>query len=142
MVSRWMTTWLMRRSVCRRCIAMGGILAVAVTGNTQPFGADLRLLLRQQICQQTPRPAGHGPAQGAMPGIQEQVAVAGGPDDRRTVRRGRTQAGPQIKTAGISMARERTVDDHLQCLALARIDLHVETTDFRHAANSDAVVET
>src|SRR5690554_8176097 len=87
MVSLWITIWLMRLLVCSRWIAMlAGLLVVAVTGNGQTLCADLGLFPGQEIGQQATGATGHGPAQGAVTGIQEQVAVAGRPDDRGTVR--------------------------------------------------------
>src|SRR5689334_3728898 len=82
---------------------------VAITGNIEAFGADLRLFLRHQVSQQTAGATGHGPAKRAVTGVQEQVLERGGANDRRAIRSGRTQAGPEIGLGQITALRIKIV---------------------------------
>ena len=89
------TIWLIRSLVCWRWMGILGVLrGIAVAGNIQAFGADLRALLRHQVGQvATRRPWSN---RGAVAGIEEQVAVAGGADDRGAIRGRRAQAGQKV----------------------------------------------
>src|SRR5471032_3572045 len=134
----------MRSLVSWRWIAMfcGLLRCVAVTGNIEAFGADLRGFLRHQVSQQAPGTTGHGPAECAVTGVQEQVAEWRCTHDRRAVRRGRTQTGPETRLGQIAALRIKVVDDHLQGFAPTRVQRQVKTGDFRHAAHANAVIET
>ena len=74
-------------------------LPLRVTEHRQIVGADLRAPADHQVGEQAPRATGHGPAERAVTGVQEQVLARRGADDRRAVRRRRTQAGPELAAA-------------------------------------------
>src|SRR5450830_968440 len=125
--------WLMRSLVSWRWMDMFcGLLMVAVTGNIEAFGADLRRFLCHQIGQQTTRATGHGPAEGAVAGIQEQVLERGSTDNRRAVGCGRAQAGPESGFGQITALRIKVVDDHLQGFASTWVQRQVKTGYLSH----------
>src|SRR5882724_11097241 len=49
---------------------------ILVSGQCEFSRIDLRLATRQQIREHTPRPARHGPAERAVPGVEMKVGVA------------------------------------------------------------------
>ncbi len=61
--------------------------------------ADRRLAAGDEVRHQRAGAAGHGPAEGAMPGVEEQLGVGRGADDRRRVGGHRPQAGPRTRHA-------------------------------------------
>src|SRR5471032_32534 len=134
----------MRSLVSWRWIAMfcGLLDFMTVTGNIEAFGADLRGFLRHQVSQQATGTTGHGPTERAVASVQEQVAERCRANDRRAVRGGRTQTGPETRLGQIAALRIKVVDDHLQGFTPTRVQRQVKTGNLRHAADTDAVVET
>src|ERR1700712_3442061 len=97
----------MRSLVSWRWIAMFcGLLGfIAVTGNIEAFGADLRFLLDHQVGQQATGTTGHCPPESAVTGVQEQILERCRANNRRAVRRGRAQARPETRLAQIAALR-------------------------------------
>ena len=75
-----------------------------------------------------------------MAGVEEQVGIRRGADDRRAVGRHRSQAGPEAGARQVA-AGEQVGDHALQRLAPARIQAQVEAAELGHAADADAIVE-
>ena len=113
-------------------------LLVAVHRET--VGADLGPLAGHDVGDQLARAAGHGPAQGAVAGVEEQVRVARGADDRGAVGRHRAQAGPEARARQVA-AREQVAHHLLERGAALRVQAQVEARELGHAAHADAVVE-
>src|SRR3990167_917377 len=142
-VPLWTTIWLMRSLVSWRWIDMlCGLLVVAITGNIEACGADLRRFLRHQVGQQATRTTGHGPTEGTVACIQEQVLERRGTHNRRAVWGGRAQAGPETGLGQIAALRIKVVDDHLQGFTSPRVQRQVKTGYFSHATDANTVVET
>ncbi|CFM34232.1 Uncharacterised protein [Bordetella pertussis] len=76
-----------------------------------------------------------------MAGVQEQVAILGGADDGRAVRRHRPQAGPELGLLDRAAAGEQIVDHQLQGLAARLLQAQIEARQLGHAADADALVE-
>ena len=76
-----------------------------------------------------------------MAGVEEELGVGGGADDRRRVRRHRPQAGPELGALDVAAAGEEVIHDHLQGLAPARVEGEIEAGEFGHATDADALVE-
>src|SRR6266436_265753 len=102
---------------------------------------DVGLPPRQQISQHPPRPAGHGPAERAMAGVQMQIAVTGGADDRRAVGRHRTQATPERRLLEIAAAREQIAQRMIERRTACRVKLVGIARYLSGAADADAVTE-
>src|SRR3546814_8475042 len=70
-----------------------------------------------------------------MAGVEEQVAVPRGADDRRAVRRHRAQAGPVGGAADVAALREQIRDHEVERPAPGRIKRQVVTGQFGGAAD-------
>lgn len=88
--------------------------ARAVTRHGQIIIRDRRRTPGDQVAQKLPGPAGHGPAQRTVPGVQPQVFVRRTANHRRTIRRHRPQAGPEGSLLNVAAAREQIANHHLQ----------------------------
>src|SRR5690606_16179955 len=106
----------------------GVLLAVAVTEDIQAVGADLRTLAGHQVGEEASTAAGHGPAKGTVSGVEEQVAIGRGTNNRRAVRGRRAQAGPELGLRQVAALRVEIVGDHLQGFATTRVERQVETS--------------
>src|SRR6185312_14440809 len=89
---------------------------------------DLGSPPRDDIRKRPPRPASHGPAQRAVAGVEVQVRIARGTDERDVGGRGGTQPGPEggvvvVGGAGEDLARaprERLAAHGIQLRRVAR----------------------
>src|SRR5215470_15868071 len=88
-----------RKPLCRgprewRRISAATRLPASESVRAEPADVDVRLLPLNQIGDDAAGAAGHGPAHMALAGVEPKVLVARAADDRRAVRRHRSQAGP------------------------------------------------
>ena len=77
-----------------------------------------------------------------MPGVQEQVRQQRTTDDRRSVRRHRTQPAPEARLRLIAGPAEKILDRMRESGLAFRVQAEVETGDFRHSADADAVAQS
>ena len=103
--------------------------------------ADRGLAAGDEVGDERAGAAGHGPPQGAVAGVEEELGEGRGADDRGGVRRHRAQAGPELRRLHVAAAGEEVVHHHLQGLAPARVQAQVEAAELGHAADADALVE-
>src|SRR5882757_108993 len=99
------------RSPDRLCAHLGRVLrsaeTILVSGQCEFSRIDLRLATRQQIREHAPRPARHGPAERAMPGVEIEVGITGYSDHGRTVGSHWPQAAPEGGVLKPAAAREQ-----------------------------------
>ncbi len=77
-----------------------------------------------------------------MTGIEPEVVVARPADDRRTVRRHRAQAGPELRLGLITGAAEQVLDGMGKRGLSGGRQVGAEARDLGHATDTDAVAQT
>lgn len=74
--------------------------------------------------------------------IQVKVGHSGVADNRRPIRRHRTQASPEGCVRRVAAAGEQVVHTHFESLSPGLTQALIKSYDFRHAAYADSLVET
>src|SRR5690606_37213150 len=84
---------------------------------SQLANVDIRLATGDDVGKHAPGTTGHGPAQGAVPGIEIKIGIFRSPDDRRPVRRHRPETAPEAGRGNVTAAGEKVGDRMLKRLA-------------------------
>src|SRR5690348_13207759 len=94
--------------------ASGLAPAMLIPENIQAFGADVRQRTDHQVGEIAPRAASHGPAQGAMAGVEIKIFEVRATYYRCAVRRRWPQTRPEFALFRIAAARIQPGDDFFQ----------------------------
>src|SRR5258706_1072754 len=88
-----------------------------LAAKTQTCQIDVPGLSRNQIGEHPARSGRHGPAQGAVSGIEIEIRDRGFSDDRRAVWGHRTQTRPEFSLRKVAGIGKQVPDDVIECVA-------------------------